>query len=50
MKLRRVSAGGKQTLTVPIHDELDAGTLLSIFRQACRYISEDELRTHFYSD
>jgi hypothetical protein len=26
--------GEKQTLTIPIHDELDAGTLTAIFSQA----------------
>ncbi len=51
VKLRRVTAfGEKQTLTIPIHAELDAGTLRAIFRQATRYILETELRPHFYSD
>ena len=49
-KLRRVSAESKQTLTIPIHDEIDTGTLLSIFRQASRYVPEDDLREHFYAD
>jgi predicted RNA binding protein YcfA (HicA-like mRNA interferase family) len=50
VKLRRVLADGtKQTLTIPLHDELDKGTLRAIFRQASNYISTEELRPHFYS-
>jgi predicted RNA binding protein YcfA (HicA-like mRNA interferase family) len=50
VKLRRFGpAGEKQTLTIPVHRELDIGTLRAIIRQAARYISEDELRSHFYS-
>ena len=49
-KLRRMSAGIRQTLTVPIHDEMDTGTLRSILRQASRYVPEVELRDHFYSE
>ncbi len=50
-KLRRFTGSGdKQTLTIPIHDELDTGTLRAIMRQAGRYISEEELRPHFISD
>ena len=49
MKLRRIGRGGeKQTLTIPNHRELDTGTLRAIIRRATRYISEDELRPHFY--
>lgn len=51
VKLRRLGpAGEKQTLTVPAHYELDVGTLRAIMRQAARYIPEDELRPHFYSE
>jgi predicted RNA binding protein YcfA (HicA-like mRNA interferase family) len=49
IKLRRVLAGAKQTLVVPGHRELDAGTLKAIFNQALRYIPEGELRPHFYT-
>jgi len=49
VKLRRVSSDGtKQTLTIPLHEELDKGTLRAIFRQALRYIPEEELKPHFY--
>jgi len=51
VKLRRVTATGeKQTLTIPVHAELDAGTVRAIIRQATRYIPESELRLHFYSE
>jgi hypothetical protein len=36
-------------LTIPLHAELDSGTLRAIFRQASRFISESELRPHFYT-
>ena len=51
VKLRRISTmGTKETLTIPLHDELDLGTLQAIFRQASRYIPEGELRPHFYTE
>lgn len=51
IKLRRTAEDGtRETLTVPDHKELDRGTVVGIFRQATRYISETELREHFYSD
>lgn len=49
-KLRRLTQGKKETLTIPVHPELDAGTLKAIIRQAARYIPESQLRPHFYSD
>jgi predicted RNA binding protein YcfA (HicA-like mRNA interferase family) len=49
-KLRRIlETGEKQTLTIPIHEELDIGTLRAIVNQATRYISQELLRPHFYS-
>ncbi|WHZ28202.1 MAG: hypothetical protein OJF51_003000 [Nitrospira sp.] len=36
-------------LTVPLHTELDTGTLRAIVRQASRFISESDLHTHFYT-
>lgn len=51
IKLRRVLPDGtRQTLTIPNHRELDTGTLRAIYRQALRYVSDEELRPHFYSD
>jgi predicted RNA binding protein YcfA (HicA-like mRNA interferase family) len=50
VKIRRqLLAGGRQSLTVPLHDEIDKGTLKAIFRQALRYIPEVDLHPHFYS-
>jgi len=50
VKIRRqLLAGGRQSLTVPLHDEIDKGTLKAIFRQALRYIPETDLHPHFYS-
>jgi predicted RNA binding protein YcfA (HicA-like mRNA interferase family) len=50
IKLRRLIAGSKQTLTVPNHQEIDTGTLRAIIRQASRFIPENELRPCFYSE
>lgn len=50
-KLRRIGPGGsKQTLVVPLHDELDRGTLRAVIRQAAAYIPEDQLAPHFYAE
>ena len=50
-KLKKiVSPEVTQTLTVPLHDDLDKGTLKAICRQALRYIPQDELRKCFYSE
>jgi predicted RNA binding protein YcfA (HicA-like mRNA interferase family) len=50
-KLRRVTKDGeKQTLTLPLHKDLDLGTVRAIYRQATRFIPEGELRTWFYGD
>jgi predicted RNA binding protein YcfA (HicA-like mRNA interferase family) len=51
VKLRRISLiGEKQTLTIPLHPELDTGTLRAIFRQATQYITANELRPYFYTE
>ena len=50
VKLRRAGVEGeKQTLTIPLHSEIDAGTLRAIFRQASRYVPEGHLRECFYT-
>lgn len=49
-KLRRVlPSGERQTLTVPTHKTLSPGTLHAIFRQACRYVAEDDLKPWFFT-
>lgn len=51
IKLRRVlSDGTSQTLTVPAHSELDTGTCRAIFRQAARFVADEDLRPHFFAD
>ncbi len=50
VKLKRAAKGVAQTLTIPKHKELDRGTLRAIFRQAARFVPEDQLREHFYSE
>ena len=50
-KLRRIGPdGSRETLTVPLHDELAPGTLHAIYRQALRYVSAADLRPYFFVD
>ncbi len=50
--LQRSADNKHQNLTVPVHgnDSLALGPLKNIYRQACVYISEEDLKTHFYTD
>ncbi len=51
VKLRRIgSEGEKQTLVVPLHNQLDTGTCRSILRQATRYIPPEALKPFFYTE
>ena len=51
MKLRRLSQKGhRQTLSVPRHRQLVTKTLFDIYKQACKFIPEEELRPYFYTD
>ena len=50
LKLRRLVGGERQSLTIPMHREVDRGTLLAIYRQALRYISAKDLQQHFFAD
>ena len=51
IKLARVQKDGiRQTLTIPNHFEIDKGTLKAIYRQALKYISEEELKAYFYTE
>ena len=47
-KLRRTRGGQVQMLAIPLHDSLKAGTLVAIYRQLRRYVSEEEARPLFY--
>lgn len=49
IKLKRLTEGNTEILTIPAHKELDTGTLRAILRQASRFVSEADLRLHFYS-
>lgn len=48
IKVRRETASGAETLTVPNHKVIAKGTLKAIYNQASRYISPSELHGHFY--
>jgi predicted RNA binding protein YcfA (HicA-like mRNA interferase family) len=50
VKLKRSIGIINQTLTVPLHKEMDKGTLKAIYNQSLRYIQENDLRPHFYSE
>lgn len=51
IKLVRTGPGGnREVMTVPRHRELDAGTLQAIFRQASRFVAQEELHKEFYTD
>ncbi len=50
VKLTRFVQNEKQVLLVSNHKEMKTGAVVGIFRQAARYIAEDELRQHFYSE
>jgi predicted RNA binding protein YcfA (HicA-like mRNA interferase family) len=45
---REVEGGPSQVLTVPLHRELAPGTIQAIYRQALRFIPEQDLGPHFY--
>ena len=49
--MRRVLTDrSRQTLTVPNYKELDMGTAVSLFKQGSRYLTQSELRPHFYNN
>ena len=50
LSLKYLITGEKQTLTIPNHSEIDKGTLRAIIRQSSRYISDDDIQKHFYTD
>jgi hypothetical protein len=41
-------SGARQSLTVPLHREIDRGTLMAIYRQALRFIEAEELHDYFF--
>ena len=44
------NAGQKEILVVPLHRKMSVGTIHAIYRQACRFIPEEDLRKDFFSD
>ena len=49
VKVRRVlPSGSRQSLTIPLHREIDRGTLMAIYRHAVRFIPADELHDDFF--
>ncbi len=48
VKLRRIVDDHKQSLTIPLHKEMDKGTLKAIVRQASRFIPLEDLNDSFY--
>lgn len=50
VKIIRIQSGERQVLVFPNHKEIDKGTLRAIYRQSSKYISENELNKHFYSE
>lgn len=50
-KLVRIASSGKrEILIVPVHGDLTAGTLHAIYRQAGRFVPEQDLRRVFFTD
>lgn len=50
-RLKRVKPDGSvEILTIPLHKELAAGTLRAIYRQALRFVREEELRPYFFGE
>ena len=49
-KLKRaLPSGEQQILTIPLHKNLAAGTLRAIFRQAARFVPEQDLKPWFFT-
>ena len=44
------NTGKKEILVIPLHRKMSVGTLHAIYRQACRFIPEDDLRKDFFSE
>jgi predicted RNA binding protein YcfA (HicA-like mRNA interferase family) len=47
---REIEGRPPQILTVPLHRELAPGTIQAIYRQALRFVPEEDLRAHFFGD
>ena len=50
-KLVRMTASGeRQVLTVPVHSQMQTGTVRAIYRRASRFIPAEQLRAEFFAD
>ena len=50
-KLVRIRPSGRrEILIVPMHRQLTAGTVHAIYRQASRFVPEEDLRLAFFSE
>ena len=50
-KLARVTdAGKREILVVPVHDSLPIGTISAIYRQASRFVPQQDLRAEFFTE
>ena len=49
VKIKRAGQDGIETLTIPLHIEIDRGLLKQIFVQATKYIPDSDLREYFYT-
>jgi len=49
VKMAKFVVGINQTLVIPNHPSISKGTLKNIYTQASEYISEKNLKKHFYS-
>ena len=45
---REIEGSPSQILTVPLHKELAPGTVHAIYRQALRFVPEEELHPRFF--
>jgi predicted RNA binding protein YcfA (HicA-like mRNA interferase family) len=50
IKLVKHSEYEKQVLVIPSHKNIKKGTLKAIYNQASKFISQDELSKHFYTE
>lgn len=50
VKIRRYDNQNKQTLTIPLHREIDKGLLKAIYVQGNTYIKDKDLQKYFYTD
>lgn len=50
VKLVRKKEHSKEIIIIPLHSELDKGTLKAIYRKVIHYIPEELIKKYFYSD